>query len=410
MVSQRVFHIDIEGLRHVCSAAMDQGRCRQSEGRLAGDHHGRTTRCAQVTPITVFLCGYGMLWVLTKMLIPGDRLVPKPGRFPFFDATRWCSGFMPGFKVWAQPGACCRGGLSHGKDWNLSSHPWLWFLQHSAPTSKCQDGALAHDSKRDKFLVPQLNFPTEKHVTSVATKATDGSQYMMQLNAETLKQEPWIELERTDWWMVNWWCGLISLSNWLLKQPTIGVQMAMMKWVHTADGVVWRCGRSHETGDFTGDFSTKRYVWTGGAMITSWGREKGRDLHGPWSARNERVGVRGGDAGRDCPVAKTASSKMVDVSRWFHDGFCLFGQFWTFSSLFLFGDRPKIAKWPRQDFADQGSVLLLVRGGRIYCFRWAISNLYCGMGPSEGARQNLKCICFWWKPRFTGGHPQNSFL
>ena len=83
----------------------------------------------------------------------------------------------------------------HGKDWNLSSHPWPTFSSNI----QVPGWGFAHDSKRDKFLVPQLNFPTEKHVTSVATKATDGSQYMMQLNAETLKQEPWIELERTDW-------------------------------------------------------------------------------------------------------------------------------------------------------------------------------------------------------------------
>ena len=49
----------------------------------------------------------------------------------------------------------------------------------------------------------------------------------------------------------------------------------------------------------------------------------------------------------------------------------------------------------------------------VYCFRWAISNLYRSMGPSRGARQNVKCICLWYflvKTTLSRGPPSKSFF
>ena len=122
-----------------------------------------------------------------------------------------------------------------------------------------------------------------------------------------------------------------------------------------------------------------------GGSITSRGKEKGRDLHGPWSTRNERVGVRRGDADAE-PVMASFRWPLKDGASWWfmmvYACLCLFGHVTPFFLIrgwpenrqaYRIGHRASqnrvVATSTMQDFADQGSVLLLGRDEKNVFFR-----------------------------------------
>ena len=312
---------------------------------------------------------------------------------PFFDTTHWCSWSMPGFKVWAQPGPCCRGGLSMARTGILAATLCrVWYDLSSSsrpsfscpmlpPTSNCQDGAshMIPNGTSSWFLSWTLQRKTWPFWGKEPYHLGAGDQGNRRLTVHDATERWDFETGAMDGQWSMMLIGFFSDQNagilnrvsipfkLTFKANKFGVQMAMVR-----HGPTLQLGPE---------------MFRTGGSITSRGKEKGRDLHGPWSTRNERVGVRRGDADASgdgvIPLSKMVP---VDVSGWFMHVYiclCLFGHFTPFffdkgmarksPSISFLGHRASqnhvVATSTMQDFADQGSVLLLGRDEKNVFFR-----------------------------------------